>query len=88
MHGFEVNIVQRLDDYLYVEARIRDSASSMTLSSSPPVIGAAWSTGRRPARGQGAGCRGRLSESRIKALRVALQKKGWKSVCFESVDAT
>ena len=58
----------------------------MTLSSSPPVIGAAWSTDGG-ARGQGAGCRGDSAKAHQSA-RVALQKKGGSPSVSEAADAT
>lgn len=80
--GFEVNIVQRLDDYLYVEYKdprfgfVDDVEFFFAPGDRSRVE---YRTAGRVDKAPGAG---ETQRKRIKALRVALQKKGWKSVGF------
>ena len=78
--GFEVNIVQRLDDYLYVEYKdpklgfIDDVEFFFEPGNTSRV--AYRSSARVGEKG------GDVQRRRIKTLRVALTEKGWKSVGF------
>lgn len=80
--GYEVNLVTRLDDYLYVEYKdpklgfIDDVEFFFSPGEGSRVQ---YRTAARVGESKGSG---ETQRKRIKALRVALTSKGWKSVGF------
>jgi uncharacterized protein (DUF1499 family) len=78
--GYEVNIVTRLDDYLYVEYKDPKGGSidDVEFFFSPGNMSRVeYRTAKRVGE-KGA----EIQRKRIKTLRVALTQKGWKSVGF------
>jgi uncharacterized protein (DUF1499 family) len=80
--GFETTIVTRLDDYLYVEYKdpkfgFVDDVEFFFAPGNRSRV-----EYRTAGRVEKAPSAGETQRKRIKALRIALQKKGWKSIGF------
>jgi len=78
--GFKVNIVKRLSDYLYVEYTSPKLGyiDDVELFFPPGELSRVeYRSASRAGKDDGG-----INRKRIKALRVALQKKGWKSIGF------
>lgn len=80
--GFETTIVNKLDDYLYVEYKDPKFGFVDDVEFFFPPGDRSRVEYRTSGRVDKAPKAGETQRKRIKALRIALQKKGWKSVGF------
>ena len=82
IEGFETTIVTKLDDYLYVEFKDPKFGFVDDVEFFFAPGGRSRVEYRTAGRVEKAPNAGETQRKRIKALRVALQKKGWKSIGF------